>query len=349
MHLAILSYFAIIPDLQLLPSNPDFQAYAYTDQGQGGNSRITQQIQNDSIFRMDYVLQNGFANPYVGITVSTQSNQTFDLSAYNQLSIEVSSSHLKGIVITIFSKMPSISSVEVPSEMWHQKVIEFEEGKSRYIISFDQLKSPDWWVEQNHLSDQQIYSPNFSAVQNINIGTAYYENDESTASIGIKSLKISRNNSMLLVILFTTYISIILAWVIIYWFRHQKTPELVTPIKIEYQPVSTPAADQDLHSILQYINAHFHEAELTIEQVAEQTGYSTRRISGIIQTHVQSNFKTYLNSLRITESKRLLTETDLNIGEVAYKVGFSNQSHFNRVFKSMENQSPTQYKSATKS
>ena len=63
-----------------------------------------------------------------------------------------------------------------------------------------------------------------------------------------------------------------------------------------------------------------------------------------IQKSFECNFKTYVNRLRINESKRLLAETELNMGEIAFKVGFSNQTHFNRVFKNFENISPSDYR-----
>jgi AraC-like DNA-binding protein len=42
---------------------------------------------------------------------------------------------------------------------------------------------------------------------------------------------------------------------------------------------------------------------------------------------------------------RELKITDKNISEIAYKNGFENISHFNRVFKSIKEISPRQYRS----
>jgi len=55
-------------------------------------------------------------------------------------------------------------------------------------------------------------------------------------------------------------------------------------------------------------------------------------------------FKQYLNRLRLEEAKRLLTQTDLQVSDIAYKVGYGNISHFNRVFKDHLGISPNDFR-----
>lgn len=83
---------------------------------------------------------------------------------------------------------------------------------------------------------------------------------------------------------------------------------------------------------------------LTLELISKETTVTPRRIAHTIYEKYKCNYKTYINRIRINESKRFLTQTDLTIGEVAYKVGFNTQSHFNRVFKSETGLIPTDYR-----
>ena len=50
--------------------------------------------------------------------------------------------------------------------------------------------------------------------------------------------------------------------------------------------------------------------------------------------------KKYLNHIRILEAKRLLKNSDRQISEIAYIVGYGNISHFNRTFKQIEKYHP---------
>ncbi len=57
----------------------------------------------------------------------------------------------------------------------------------------------------------------------------------------------------------------------------------------------------------------------------------------------------YINRLRIKEAKKLLRASSLNITQIAAEVGFSSVYYFSRIFKSLENKSPTEYIKTIKS
>jgi len=55
--------------------------------------------------------------------------------------------------------------------------------------------------------------------------------------------------------------------------------------------------------------------------------------------------KAYLQNLRLEEAKRLLRETELNIIEIAFEIGYDQQSSFSRFFKQMMGITAKQYRS----
>ncbi len=52
----------------------------------------------------------------------------------------------------------------------------------------------------------------------------------------------------------------------------------------------------------------------------------------------------YIRSVRLRKSEELLTNTDLNISEIVYSIGFSNRSYFSKIFKEKFDCSPREYK-----
>jgi AraC-like DNA-binding protein len=52
--------------------------------------------------------------------------------------------------------------------------------------------------------------------------------------------------------------------------------------------------------------------------------------------------------MRIEKAKNLLLNPNLRISEIAYEIGFQSLTHFNRVFKKIIGQSPTEYRSQLK-
>jgi AraC-like DNA-binding protein len=52
----------------------------------------------------------------------------------------------------------------------------------------------------------------------------------------------------------------------------------------------------------------------------------------------------YIREVRIQKSEELIKNTDLNISEVVYSIGFTSRSYFSKIFKKKYNCSPKQYK-----
>jgi AraC-like DNA-binding protein len=56
----------------------------------------------------------------------------------------------------------------------------------------------------------------------------------------------------------------------------------------------------------------------------------------------------YINKLRIEKSVYLLTNTNMNINEISYEVGFSYPRYFSTSFKQVKGMTPTRFKEENK-
>ena len=73
--------------------------------------------------------------------------------------------------------------------------------------------------------------------------------------------------------------------------------------------------------------------KLTLTEVADHTYVSQWHLSKLLNRHTGQSFSEHLNTIRITEAKKLLTDPSLRIGDIAEQVGFVDVGHFSRVFK----------------
>jgi len=88
-----------------------------------------------------------------------------------------------------------------------------------------------------------------------------------------------------------------------------------------------------------------HQAEdLTLAQVARSANASTFYFCKMFKKATGLHFTKYLARVRIEKAKNLLLNPNLRISEIAYEVGFQSLTHFNRVFKKLVGQSPTEYR-----
>ena len=99
----------------------------------------------------------------------------------------------------------------------------------------------------------------------------------------------------------------------------------------------------------QFIEAH-HQEDLTLTAAARSAGMSTFYFCKTFRKVTGLTFTQHLSRLRVEKAKNLLLNRNYRVSEIAYEVGFQSLTHFNRVFKSLAGESPTdcrQHLSAT--
>ena len=104
---------------------------------------------------------------------------------------------------------------------------------------------------------------------------------------------------------------------------------------------------QHMEKALELIYYHYSE-ELSIEHVAEITGYVKSVFCKNFKKFTGIGFHSFLNNYRINTACYLLTETDLSIDEIATMVGFKDSKSFSRVFKDTTTTPPGQYRKIIK-
>ncbi len=95
--------------------------------------------------------------------------------------------------------------------------------------------------------------------------------------------------------------------------------------------------------VTQYILNHLDQP-LSLDQVASFSGMTPNSFCRWFKKSVRRSFISYLNTARIERACKYLVETDWKVSQIAYKTGFENISHFNRVFKKLRQQSPSHYR-----
>jgi len=96
-----------------------------------------------------------------------------------------------------------------------------------------------------------------------------------------------------------------------------------------------------LAAAIDYIGKHFADPALTLTRVAHQQRISSRYLQELLEKSGAS-FVARVNELRLRRAFALLTRfADRPVSEIAASVGFSNISHFNRLFRQRFGDSPS--------
>lgn len=88
-----------------------------------------------------------------------------------------------------------------------------------------------------------------------------------------------------------------------------------------------------------YLEGHFPGA-VSLTALASELHVSPFYLSHVFRQSMGQTFSEYLTGIRIREAKRLLTATDLPVGEIAARVGYREANYFGRVFKKATGQTP---------
>lgn len=92
-----------------------------------------------------------------------------------------------------------------------------------------------------------------------------------------------------------------------------------------------------------YIQENY-ETDLNMAVVSNYVSMNYSLFSYAFKQFTGKNFVNYLKELRINEAKRLLAETDMRVIEISQQVGYENEKHFMKIFKSVSGVSPTEYR-----
>ncbi|ACT93269.1 chromate resistance protein ChrB domain-containing protein [Dyadobacter fermentans] len=104
-----------------------------------------------------------------------------------------------------------------------------------------------------------------------------------------------------------------------------------------------PAWTKDLKNLIQdHIDTNLNfNLKIASEELDVNPAYLSREFSRYFDN---LSFGEYIRKLRIEKSIQLLESSEDSLAEIAYLTGFSDQSHFNRVFKAHMGQTPSEYR-----
>jgi len=92
-----------------------------------------------------------------------------------------------------------------------------------------------------------------------------------------------------------------------------------------------------------YLQERFSES-FSLKDVAEYVGIHPVYLAQTFRKFNRTTVGNYVRSIRLENARRQLIETDFSLTDISYKSGFSDQSHFTRLFKREFGTTPKEYR-----
>lgn len=136
---------------------------------------------------------------------------------------------------------------------------------------------------------------------------------------------------------------------------HTNSPEefITEPKEKKYSgsTLSEAEAKQIAEKLTSYMNQEkpYLNPDLNLPRLADELGIKSHHLSQVINDKLKTNFFEYINRYRVEEVKAQMTNPDYSnysLLGIAFESGFNSKSAFNRVFKNITGDTPTQYRKA---
>jgi len=104
-----------------------------------------------------------------------------------------------------------------------------------------------------------------------------------------------------------------------------------------------PAAQNLFEAMVEYVDSHYGEADISLGRLADIFSYSEKYLSALFKRNMHIGFNAYLRNLRIQRAQELIEQCSGSLAEIARTCGYSDALYFSKVFKQRTGWTPTEY------
>lgn len=351
---ATIAFFIVREPTIDLINDENFIISEFTDKSDNGNS-ISKLTRMNGMVKWNFALKQGFDFPYTGIEINKSDHSLFSLEKY-KIRLKLKTNEELRLSIRTSQFIDNYTSPEESSSfLVVLKSFGLTKGVNDITIrSSDINEIPEWWFSKNPKRQNNVGKyESLDKTSSIWLLTESVVTKNKDLSIDIEKMEFIYDASPffhLMLILFPIYYLTLLFLFLKFSFLKKKSHEEQTNTSPQYIIVpmekteSNNNATENQIPILEYIGKNYPRPELKLSDVASHLCISEAKTSDLLKMSVNMSFRQYLNNLRMEEAKRLLKETDLQISEIAFKVGYNNIQHFNRVFKEYTELAPRSFR-----
>ena len=117
-----------------------------------------------------------------------------------------------------------------------------------------------------------------------------------------------------------------------------------TGVTVRMSSDITVMTDRDVLAAVRFMRANAPRADMDVGDVVRAVAISRRALEQRFRQHFGESPANHLRRIRLELAKRLLLDTDLSVGQVATRSGFSNASVFCATFRKVEDTTPLGYR-----
>ncbi len=339
---AVIIYFSVRkPTIDIINDN-SFETEEFTDYVNEGNSTSEIKKTEDNL-TVTYTLKDGYLYPYAGMEIHKEGYSYFSLNHYKFRFVINASDDLR-LSVRINQYIDNYTDPDnYLSYLILVKSFGLKKGLNTIEINSKNINEvPTWWFEMN---PEKLNSTDNSSLEKTKAIWLFSENTtpkDKEFVLDIRELKLEYD--IMPFLYHSLYLFVIYYALLVLFIRKIKKINIKCIFAPNEQPETKTEIPETPARIISFIGQNYSNPELKLHDIASHAGTSEDMASELLKKYTNKSFRQYLNQIRMEEAQRLLKESDLQISEIAFKVGYNNIQHFNRVFKEYTNLSPKAYR-----
>jgi AraC-like DNA-binding protein len=349
---ALLACFLVYrsyPVIHLLPADGDQLRWRYAsfvDPVEDGKSAISLKDASTTRLVLDFKLDASARHPFVDAELVVEDEKgrlaLADLSKFTSVSFVATCAPSNTMLFGLATFDEALSKPgDFRSYPSAHTYFSCDEKGVPVSLDITRLAIPEWWFDVRKLElAQQRYR--LDKVGNFFFGTSARSPRETASRVVISELTLHGRDERYLQALAALVLAGLAAYSV--WFVRAHARALSASISrklkedlpfVAYRELTLePDKDSAGTAIVRYIATNYTDPALDLESVASALGVNRNKVNDVLRTVLGMTFTGYLNKLRLTEAARLLLDgSSATVAQIAYSVGYSHVSYFNRLFK----------------
>jgi len=106
----------------------------------------------------------------------------------------------------------------------------------------------------------------------------------------------------------------------------------------------TSADEIFLQKSISLIEKNINNPEFTIQDFISEIGMSRSALYRKLKALTGQSISEFIKTIKLKRAAQLITQTKMNISEIAFELGFNDLKHFRKSFKLQFNELPSQYR-----
>lgn len=115
----------------------------------------------------------------------------------------------------------------------------------------------------------------------------------------------------------------------------------------QYEHFTIPTTNHEqafVEKVLAIIQENLEEENLDVQFLTDRLNISRSSLHTKMKTLMNMSISEFVNTVRINEAKKLITDNNFSMAEIAYKVGYNDSAYFNRIFKKSTGKTPGEFR-----